>query len=85
MGVKVAIAGKGGVGKTTLSAALCRGLARSGERVLAVDADPNNCLGRALGLSEALLSRITPLSEMTELLSERAGKADGGALSLIHI
>ena len=84
MRVKVAIAGKGGVGKTTLSAALCHNLARSGERVLAVDTDPNNCLGRALGLSEALLSRITPLSEMTELLSERAGKAEGGGFFALN-
>jgi len=84
MRIKVAIAGKGGVGKTTLSAALCRDLARSGERVLAVDADPNNCLGRALGLPEALLSQITPLSEMTELLSERAGKAEGGGFFALN-
>ena len=84
MGVKVAIAGKGGVGKTTLSAALCHNLARSGERVLAVDADPNNCLGRALGLPEALLGEITPLSEMTELLAERAGKAEGGGFFALN-
>ncbi len=78
MRVRIAIAGKGGVGKTTLSAALTRSLVRSGERVIAVDADPNNCLGRALGLPEELLSRITPLSDMTDLLAERAGKAEGG-------
>jgi len=77
--VTIAIAGKGGVGKTTLAAALTRSLVRSGQQVIAVDADPNNCLGRALGLPESLLSSITPLSEMTELLAERAGKADGGS------
>ncbi len=78
MSVKVAITGKGGVGKTTLAAALSRGLARAGERVLAVDADPNNCLGRALGFPESVLTDILPLSEMTDMLAERAGKAEGG-------
>ncbi len=80
MAIRIAIAGKGGVGKTTLAAALARSLARSGERVLAVDADPNNCLGRALGFPEERLRQITPLSEMRELLAERAGTAQGGAL-----
>jgi len=84
MRVRIAIAGKGGVGKTTLGAALIRSLVRSGERVIAVDADPNNCLGRALGLPEDLLSRITPLSEMTDLLSERAGKGEGGGFFSIN-
>ncbi len=78
MRVKVAIAGKGGVGKTTLAAALSHGLARAGERILAVDADPNNCLGRALGFPETILTNILPLSEMTDMLAERAGKAEGG-------
>ncbi len=78
MSPKVAVAGKGGVGKTTLSAALVRSLARSGQRVLAVDADPNNCLGRALAFPEHLLDSITPLSDMKQLLAERAGTAEGG-------
>jgi CO dehydrogenase maturation factor len=84
MRVRIAIAGKGGVGKTTLSAALTRSLVRSGERVIAIDADPNNCLGRALGLPENVLSGITPLSEMTALLAERAGKGEGGSFFSIN-
>ena len=84
MCLNIAIAGKGGVGKTTLSAALCRSLARSGEHVLAVDADPNNCLGRALGIPERVLSQVTPLSEMTELLSERAGTPGGGGFFALN-
>lgn len=77
--MKVAVAGKGGVGKTTVSAALVRALAEQNEQVLAVDADPNNCLGRALGFPDDVLARITPISEMKELLAERAGTAQGSA------
>ena len=84
MSVKVAITGKGGVGKTTLAAALSRGLVRAGERVLAVDADPNNCLGRALGFPESMLADILPLSEMTDMLAERAGKAEGGGFFALN-
>jgi CO dehydrogenase maturation factor len=78
MTMKLAVAGKGGVGKTTLSAALARSLARAGERLVAVDADPNNCLGRALGFPEKLLDHVVPLSEMREMLAERAGTDQGG-------
>lgn len=51
MTLSVAIAGKGGTGKTTLAALLVRALVESGTRpVLAVDADPNSCLAEALGV-----------------------------------
>jgi len=82
--IKIAIAGKGGVGKTTLAATLARILARAGERVLAVDADPNNCLGRALGFPESLLADIRPLSEMKDMLAERAGTGAGGGLFALN-
>lgn len=78
--LKLAVAGKGGVGKTTLSATLTHLLARDDHQVLAVDADPNNCLGRALGFPEEVLSATQPLSEMRELLSARAGTGEGGNL-----
>lgn len=74
----MAVAGKGGVGKTSVSAALARSLSRAGERVLAVDADPNNCLGRALGFPEEALASMVPLSEMKEMLQARAGTDQGG-------
>jgi CO dehydrogenase maturation factor len=82
--LKLAVAGKGGVGKTTVSAGLAQSLRRAGEQVLAVDADPNNCLGRALGFPEELLSRVVPLSEMKELLAERAGTAEGGGFFALN-
>jgi len=75
--MKIAVVGKGGVGKTTVSAAIATTLARAGETVYAIDADPNNCLGYALGLPEALLAQIKPLSDMTDLLAERAGVQPG--------
>ena len=72
------------MGKTTLSASLARALRRRGETVLAVDADPNNCLGRALGFPESLLDSVTPLSEMKEELSALAGTADGGSFFALN-
>jgi CO dehydrogenase maturation factor len=82
--LKLAVAGKGGVGKTTLSAALARALARRGEPVMAVDADPNNCLGRALGFPESTLRLVKPLSEMREELAALAGTSEGGGFFSIN-
>jgi CO dehydrogenase maturation factor len=65
-------------------AALARAYADAGERVLAVDADPNNCLGEALGFPPELLAKITPLSEMKEMLAERAGTAEGGGFFALN-
>jgi len=48
--MKIAVTGKGGVGKTTIAGALARHFARSGHQVVAIDADPNPNLGIALGL-----------------------------------
>ncbi|WP_297056841.1 P-loop NTPase [Thermosulfurimonas sp.] len=70
--MKIAFCGKGGVGKSTIAALLCGALLDAGYEVLAIDADPSPHLGRLLGFSET--ERLTPLSEMRELLAERAQK-----------
>jgi CO dehydrogenase maturation factor len=71
--MKVAVTGKGGVGKTTIAASLARLYARDGKHVLAVDADPDANLGLALGFTESEVRAITPVAEMSELIAERTG------------
>ena len=70
--MKIAISGKGGVGKTTLSALLVEHLASSGKRVLAIDSDPSPHLARALAFPGG--EELRPISEMEELLLERSGR-----------
>jgi CO dehydrogenase maturation factor len=72
--MKIAVSGKGGVGKTTLSGLLSRYWARKGYRVLAVDADPDANLGSALGID---VSGITPVAKMDQLIYERTGAQPG--------
>jgi CO dehydrogenase maturation factor len=59
--VRVAIAGKGGSGKTTLAGTLARLLARQGRDVLAIDGDTNPNLGQVLGLSADAAAEIGAL------------------------
>ncbi|TBW12814.1 cobyrinic acid ac-diamide synthase [Azotobacter chroococcum subsp. isscasi] len=85
MGLKIAISGKGGVGKTTLTSLLAAHYASRGRQVLAIDADPSPCLGPALGFSEAQLLDLLPISEMSELIAERTGsdpRASGGVFKM---
>lgn len=69
--MKVAITGKGGVGKTTFASTLCRLYAAEGRSVLAADVDPDANLGLALGLTEEEVNAIVPVSKMKELARER--------------
>lgn len=75
--MKIAISGKGGVGKTTLAALLAQVYADAGKDVLAVDADPSPCLAGALGFPDELRSRLKPVSEMDDLIYERTGAKPG--------
>ena len=74
--MKIAITGKGGVGKTTLSSTLARLYAQEGRKVLAADADPDANLGLALGFSQEELDSIVPISRMRALIQERTGADD---------
>ncbi len=74
---KIAITGKGGVGKTTLAALLAHVYAEEGRRVLAIDADPAASLAFALGFPDDLAAQITPIAEMNELIFERTGAQPG--------
>jgi CO dehydrogenase maturation factor len=75
--MKLAITGKGGTGKTTLTALLAQVYAERGRDVLAVDADPSPCLAGALGFPDALRARLHPIAEMDALIEERTGAKPG--------
>jgi CO dehydrogenase maturation factor len=75
--MKLAITGKGGVGKTTLAALLAQVYADQGHQVLAVDADPSPCLAGALGFPEDLRRQLHPIAEMDQLIEERTGAKPG--------
>ena len=73
--MKIAVSGKGGVGKTTFAALLIRTLNEQGKHVLAIDADPDANLAAALGIPDA--DKITPIAEMKELIFERTETKPG--------
>ncbi|MDR2945665.1 MAG: AAA family ATPase [Candidatus Adiutrix sp.] len=81
--MKIAVSGKGGVGKTTFSATLSHLFREDGKKVLAVDADPDANLAAALGYPD--LRSVTPISEMTELVAERTGSKPGTFGSMFTI
>jgi len=69
--MKIAVSGKGGVGKTTFVAALAKVFAEGGKKVIAIDADPVSNLGVTMGIKNA--SEIVPISQMKDLVKERMG------------
>lgn len=73
--MKLAVSGKGGVGKTTFSALLIRALSEQKKRVLAIDADPDANLAAAVGIEGA--EEIVPISEMKDLVYERTEAKPG--------
>ncbi len=76
--MKLAITGKGGVGKTTLSSTLARLYAEEGRQVLAADVDPDANLGLALGMSQEEVDSIVPISKLKGLAEERTGATGSG-------
>lgn len=75
--MKIAIAGKGGVGKTTVAGTLARMLAADGHKVMAIDADADANLASALGCDPERARSITPISEMKDFIRERTGADEG--------
>jgi CO dehydrogenase maturation factor len=75
--MKIAVTGKGGVGKTTLTSLLAFSCVDLGYSVLAIDADPSPCLGASLGFPPEKLSELTPIAKMDELIYERTGAEPG--------
>ena len=73
--MKLAVSGKGGVGKTTFAALMIRTLNAEGKRVLAIDADPDANLAAGVGIADA--DKIVPIADMEELVFERTGAKPG--------
>lgn len=79
--MKLAISGKGGVGKTTIAAAIIKTTAQSGGTVYAIDADPDACLAPAIGISPEEAATIKPVVEMRDAIRATSG---GGAFYTLN-
>lgn len=73
--MKIAISGKGGVGKTTIMAMLAEQLKNEGKEVLLIDADSSPHMAQTIGVEN--VEAIKPIAEMKDLLAERSGKVEG--------
>ncbi|MBI5025477.1 MAG: AAA family ATPase [Nitrospirae bacterium] len=83
--MKIAVTGKGGVGKTTISALLSYIYASEGKKVIAVDADPDANLASAFGISKQEIEAIRPIADMAELIEERTGAKPGSMGGLFKL
>jgi len=83
--MKLAIAGKGGVGKTTLASLLAGVYSAQGQQVIAIDADPDANLAAALGIPIDQASQITPIAQMEELITERTGAKPGSTTTYFKL
>jgi len=79
--MKIAVSGKGGVGKTTISAYFARRFAQEGYQVYAVDADPDLSLGTVLGIESTDILKLKPIVDMREVIAAKSG-GDGAFYSL---
>ena len=77
MPLKIAVSGKGGVGKTTVVGILARLLGREGKKILVIDADPDSNLASAIGVPRERRENLMPLSRMFDLIEERTGARPG--------
>jgi CO dehydrogenase maturation factor len=77
--MKLAVTGKGGVGKTTLTSLLAYAYRDRGYQVMAIDADPSPCLGAALGFPADKLAGLTPIARMEDMIYERTGAKPGSS------
>jgi len=81
--MKIAISGKGGVGKTLLASLLSRAFTAAGYSVLAIDADPDANLAANLGFPQP--EEITPISKLEDLIEERTGARPGQSGSFFKL
>jgi len=80
--MKIAVSGKGGVGKTLIAAGLARGFVNRGLKTIAIDADPSPNLALTLGLSTEETRKIVPISENKELVESKTGTGYSGVFRL---
>lgn len=73
--MKIAVAGKGGAGKSTIVSLMARVLSEQGKKVIVIDADPDMNQASLLGVSGDV--KIIPISELKELIAERTGTTPG--------
>jgi CO dehydrogenase maturation factor len=81
--MKIAISGKGGVGKTLLASLLSKAFSEAGYSVLAIDADPDANLAANLGFADP--DKITPISELSDIIEERVGAKPGQSGSFFKL